>query len=200
MTRFVDQLEDLQESTQTEHRRANSFEQRVFRGTVVILATVAAAFVLWQLVNLLLLLFACALVSLILLTIANAIRRPTRLPFSAALTISVLALVALITGAFAFFGTTLQGEFTELGTRLPAAWAELQLRLRGSMIGEAIVTRAAALAPSGQAIVNAATTALAAIGGAISGLALVLVGGLYLAAQPTHKSPLPRRSMRSRCP
>jgi predicted PurR-regulated permease PerM len=33
--------------------------------------------------------------------------------------------------------------------------------------------------------VNAATTALAAVGGALSGLALVLVGGLYLAAQPT---------------
>ena len=187
MSTFIDQLEEIKGTAQPapHHRSANSLERRVFRATAVVLATTAAAFVLWQLVGLLLLLFACALVSLIFLTIANAVRRRTRLPFGLALALSVLALLTVLAGAFAFFGATLQGEFAELGTRLPAAWADLQVRLRGSTVGEAMLTRAAALAPSGQAIVNAATTALAAIGGALSGLALVLVGGLYLAAQPT---------------
>jgi len=96
----------------------------------------------------------------------------------------VLALLALIGGAFAFFGTTLQGEFAELAARLPAAWADFQARLQTSRIGAAMLERAQGLAPSGQAIVTAATTALGAVGGALSGLAIVLVGGLYLAAQP----------------
>lgn len=163
----------------------DTFERRVFRATVVVLATTAAAYVLWLLIDLLLLLFACALVALILLTITDMIRRHTRLPFGAALSVAVLGLLALIIGSFWFFGATIQAEFAELATRLPQAWADFQARLRTSAIGAAVLDRAEELMPSGQAVVNAATTALAAIGGALSGFALVLVGGLYLAAQPT---------------
>jgi predicted PurR-regulated permease PerM len=163
----------------------DTLERRVFRATVVVLATIAAAYVLWLLVDLLLLLFACALVSLILLTITNSIRRRTRLPFAVALTATVLGLLALIGGAFAFFGATLQGEFAELATRLPAAWADFQARLQSTPVGAAILQRAQGLAPSGQAIVSAVTATLTAVGGAVSGLLIVLIGGLYLAAQPT---------------
>lgn len=162
-----------------------SFERRVFRATVIVLATLAAAYLMWTLVDLLLLLFACALVALILLTITNWIRLRTRLPFPVSLGVTVLLMLLLIGGAFAFFGTTMQAEFTELATRLPAAWANVQARLAESRIGAAILERAQGLAPSGQTIVNVATTALAAVGGALSGLVLVLIGGLYLAAQPT---------------
>lgn len=163
----------------------DTLERRVFRSSIVVLATLAGAYVLWRLVDLLLLLFACALVSLILLTITKALRQRTRLPFGVALTVTVLALLTLIGGAFIFFGSTLQSEFAELAAQLPAAWEALQQRLSASPIGAAILIKAQGLAPSGQAIVNAATTALAAIGGALSGLIIVLVGGLYLAAQPT---------------
>jgi predicted PurR-regulated permease PerM len=163
----------------------DGLERRVFRATAVVLGTVAAAYVVWQLVDLLLLLFACSLVALILLTVANGIRARTRLPFGVALSISVLGLLALIVGAFMFFGTTMRGEFAELAERLPAAWADFQARLRTSSVGASVLDRAQEVVPSGRAIVGAATTALAAVGGALSGLAIVLVGGLYLAAQPT---------------
>ena len=163
----------------------DTFERRVFRGTAIVLATIAGAYVLWLLVDLLLLLFACALVALILLTVTNALRRRTSLPFGVALGLSVLGLLALIGGAFWFFGTTIQGEFAELATRLPAAWTAFQNRLSTSSIGAAILQRAGGLAPSAQTVVGYVTTALAAVGGALSGLAIVLVGGLYLAAQPT---------------
>jgi predicted PurR-regulated permease PerM len=106
------------------------------------------------------------------------------MPFALALGLSVLGLLALIGGAFTFFGTTMQGEFAELATRLPAAWEAVQAQLRGSALGNTILERAQGLAPSGQTIVNLVTTVLGALGGALSGLAIVLVGGLYLAAQP----------------
>ncbi len=163
----------------------DGFERRVFRATLIVLATLVAAYLAWTLVNLLLLLFACALVSLILLTITNWIRVRTRLPFPVALGATVIGLIALLGGAFTFFGTTLQAEFSELATRLPAAWTDVQARMRTSPIGAALLQRAEGLAPSGQTVVNLITGALAAVGGALSGLALVLVGGLYLAAQPT---------------
>jgi predicted PurR-regulated permease PerM len=157
----------------------------VFRATVIVLATLAAAYLLWTLVDLLLLLFACALVALILLTVTNWLRLRTGLPFPVALGLTVLLLLALIGGAFAFFGTTMQTEFAELATRLPAAWANVQARLAESRIGASLLQRAQGLAPSGQTIVNLVTGALTAVGGALSGLVLVLIGGLYLAAQPT---------------
>jgi predicted PurR-regulated permease PerM len=184
MPNFSQQAEQINHEAHASPAPRDSLERRVFRATAVVIATGAAAYVLWVLVDLLLLLFACALVALILLTITNAVRRRTRLPFGLALTLSVLVLLVVLAGAFAFFGATIQGEFAELAQRLPAAWADVQTMLRTSPIGAAVLERAQGLAPSGQALVNAVTTALAAVGGALSGLAIVLVGGLYLAAQP----------------
>ena len=184
MPNFSDQAERIDHETPDSPPPRDSLERRVFRSTVVFLATCVAAYLLWVLVDVLLLLFACSLVALIFLTLTNAVRRHTKLPFGIALGASVIALLALLIGAFVFFGTTIQGEFTTLAQRLPAAWADVQLRLSNSAVGAAMIERAQGLAPSGQALVSAATTALAAVGGALSGLALVLVGGLYLAAQP----------------
>jgi predicted PurR-regulated permease PerM len=185
MSNFAEQSEIITREEAPAPRGRDTLERRVFRSTLVVIATFTAAYLLWVLVDLLLLLFACSLVSLILLTITNKLRQHSRLPFAVALGITVLGLLALLVGAFAFFGATLQAEFSELATRLPAAWADVQARLSNSRIGASILERAQGVAPSGQAIVNTVTTALAAVGGAISGLAIVLIGGLYLAAQPT---------------
>ena len=185
MTNFVEQSELVTESEAPQSPGRDSFERRVFRATAVVILTVAAAYVLWMLVDLLLLLFACTLVSLILLTGTHALRARIRLPFSVALAVTVILFIALIGGAFAFFGATMQAEFGELAQRLPTAWAGLQGRIAALPIGAAILERAQGLVPSSETIVSAARTALAAVGGALSLLLIVLVGGVYLAAQPT---------------
>lgn len=185
MANFSEQSDTIAQAEVPHAPLRDNLERRVFRATVVVVATLAAAYVVWLLVDLLLLLFACTLVSLILLTFTNVVRRRTNLPFGVSLAIVVIGLLAFIGGAVAFFGSTMQSEFSELATRLPAAWADLEQRMRNSAIGSAILERAEGVAPSGQTIVNTATAALAAVGAALSGLVLVLVGGLYLAAQPT---------------
>jgi predicted PurR-regulated permease PerM len=184
VTKFIEQADEINAGDTPLRKARDSFERRVFRATVIVLATVAAAYVLWALVDVLLLLFACALVALILLTITNALRRRIALPFGVALGLTTIGLLALLVGAFTFFGATLQGEFAEIAQRLPVAWAELQARLQSSPAGAALVERAQRFAPSGQVLVAGATRVLTAVGGGISGLAIVLVGGLYLAAQP----------------
>ena len=185
MSNFAEQSDMIAQEEIPWKTPRDNLERRVFRSTIVVLSTLAAAYVVWLLVDLLLLLFACALVSLILLTFTNAIRRRTRLHFGVSLALVVIGLVALIGGAVTFFGATMQTEFAELATRLPAAWEGLQARIQTSSVGAALLERAQGLAPSGQTIMTAATGALAAVGTALSGLVLVLVGGLYLAAQPT---------------
>lgn len=185
MPNFAEQSDMIELGEEVRPAPRDNLERLVFRAAVVVLATLAAAYVLWLLVDLLLLLFACALVSLILLTFTNALRRRTRLPYGISLALVVSGLLALTAAAVAFFGATMQAEFAELAARLPTAWTDLQTKMRTSALGAAILERAQGVAPSGQTLVNAATSALAAVGGALSGLVLVLVGGLYLAAQPT---------------
>ena len=185
MPNFSDQADEINHETVHTPAPRDSLERRVFRATAVFLATCVGAYVLYILMDVLLLLFACSLVALIFLTMTHALRRRTGLPFGVALGISVLGTLALLVGAFWFFGTTLQGEFALLAQQLPSAWAQVQAMVSSSGLGAAILERAQGLAPSGQALVSAATTALTAVGGALSGLALVLIGGLYLAAQPT---------------
>jgi predicted PurR-regulated permease PerM len=185
MPNFSDQADAIQDQSKPQPPPSDNLERRVFRATVVFIATCVAAYVLWVLVDVLLLLFACSLVALIFLTMTHALRRRTGLPFGVALGVSVLGTLALLVGAFFFFGTTMQSEFAELAQRLPAAWASVQAMVRDSRVGALMLERAQGLAPSGQALVSAATTTLTAVGGALSGLVLVLIGGLYLAAQPT---------------
>ena len=109
MSNFSEQADRITHEEGRSLPTNDSFERRVFRATAIVLATLAAAYVLWLLIDVLLLLFACSLVSLILLTLTNALRRRTHLPFAPALVLSVLGLLALIGGAFAFFGTAIQG-------------------------------------------------------------------------------------------
>lgn len=185
MPNFSDQADAIDHQTKLQPVPKDNLERRVFRATVVFLATCVGAYLLWVLVDVLLLLFACSLVALIFLTMTHALRRRTGLPFGVALGLSVLGTLALLVGAFYFFGTTMQGEFALLAQQLPSAWAQVQAQFQNSEIGASILERAQGLAPSGQALVSAATTALTTVGGALSGLVLVLIGGLYLAAQPT---------------
>lgn len=165
-------------------RTEGAFDNRVFKATVIILATAGAAYLLLQLTDLLLLLFACALTALILLTITNLIRRRVPMPFGIALTLTIFALIAIVGGAFWFFGAAMNAQFADLITRLPAAWEAVQARMHQSTIGNTILARAGEFAPSGQRIVGLLTTTLSIAGGIVSGLAIVIVGGIYLAAQP----------------
>lgn len=166
-------------------RTERSFDNRMFRATVIVLATAGAAYLLYRLVDLLLLIFACALTALILVTIANLVRRHyPKLPYGIALTGTVLVIAAVLVSAFWFFGATMTAQFSELGQRLPGAWAAVQARLQQYELGATLLARAADFAPSSANIVSLFTNALSIGGGILSGLAVVIIGGLYLAAQP----------------
>lgn len=161
-----------------------SLNRTVFQATVVVISTLAGAYLIWLLADLFLLFFACALVAMILLTLTNEIRCRVTMPFGVALGVTVIGLLTVLIGAFVFFGATLSAEFNELAQRLPSAWARLQVRLGQSTIGAIILERGQDIAPDSQRVVDIATSAFSTIGGAVSGLLIVLVGGLYLAAQP----------------
>ena len=159
-------------------------DRRVFRNTVIVIATAAGVYAMWRLSELLLLVFACALVALIFFDVARWISNKTRLSFGLSLAVAVLSIIALLVGAFWFFGQSLSSEFTTLAQRLPAAWASFQVKASQTTAGALLIERAASFAPDGQSIVNIATNILTGLGTVVSALAIVIVGGIYLAAQP----------------
>lgn len=161
-----------------------AIDARVLRTALIVFATAASLFVLWRLLDLLLLAFGCALVALILLDFTRWIARRARLGFAIALACAVVLILAGLAGAVWFFGQSLGTEFADLTRRLPGAWAAFETRLGENSIGAAILARARAFAPDGQTIMGTVTTVLASVGAALSGLAVVLVCGIYLAAQP----------------
>ncbi len=159
-------------------------DRRVFRTTVIVIATAGAAYALWKLADLLLLVFACALIALIFFNLARWIVDRTGLNFGLALAVSVIGILTALSGAFWFFGNSLSNEFAELAQRLPQAWEVFRARFAETPIGAEFFRRAGDLVPSGQTIVGFATGLLTSLGTIVSALAIVIVGGIYLAAQP----------------
>ena len=159
-------------------------DRRVFRTTVIIVATLASAYAMWRLSDLLLLVFACALIALIFLNLARWLSGRTGLGIGLSLGAAVIAILAFLTSAFSFFGQSLSAEFTELAQRLPAAWATFQERVSQTTMGRLIIERAADYAPNGQSVLGFVTSLVTGFGAAVSAFAIILVGGIYLAAQP----------------
>lgn len=146
---------------------------------LIAIAIVALVLLAWQLRGLLLLAFGAALVAVILRIVARPLRDRLHLPHLAALLLAVATVLGLVGVAFALFGLEAIAQAETLRTAIPKAWEALLQRLeplglseplRGVSTGESIVARIGNLAVS--------------FGGGLADALLVLVGGIYLAAEP----------------
>ena len=135
----------------------------------------------WHLRALLLLVFGAILVSVILRLVARPINRHLRVHSAIALALAVLLVVAVIGMVFWFFGSEITSQARLLDQTLPDAWQNLQRRLEAAGWGEPF-RRWLEEVRSG-AVANIGRLALAAGNGVVTTI-LVIVGGIYLAAQP----------------
>ena len=157
---------------------------RLFIERVVIaLALVAVALLLWNLRGLFLLVFGSVLVSVILGMVAEPIRRRLGVPPALALLAAVLIVSGVIGTAFWLFGAEVIRQATSLRELIPAAWAALETRLDAWGLGEALREWSDTLAQGGGVVSNLGTIAVS-IGNGLADTVLVIVGGIYLAAQP----------------
>jgi predicted PurR-regulated permease PerM len=156
-----------------------NFPRRLVIGTGIVLVLLLT----WQLVDLLLLVFASVLVAIFFRSLANVIAKYTAIPPSWSLAITVV-LVAVFFGLIStLFGTTIRQNVNTLIEQLPAAWQAIRGR-----IGE-VRWLVDALDRAGQALLTSNMMsriggALGAVMGAFTNIFLVLFAGLYIAAQP----------------
>ncbi|MEE7547481.1 AI-2E family transporter [Xanthomonas sp. Kuri4-1] len=162
-----------------------SLDLRPYVARVVIaLVLLALAVLLWKLSGLLLLIFGAVVVAVLLRAIAAFVARHTRLSDGLALAVVVLGLVAGFGLLMWLFGSQLASQMASLRQTLPAAWEHFQNWLADSPIGPTVheLTQQTQSSVSGLAT-RAGALAMSATGG-IANLFLVLVGGIYFAAQP----------------
>jgi len=155
-----------------------------FRQTLAVMAAIGAAVVAWQLTQLLLLIFASMLVAVMIHDFARAMMRWAKLPFYGALILAVLVPLLGLIVIFGLFGTIMYSQFTDLAQTLPAQIKELTAWLKSSAPGREALAAADTYAPTMDSVMGFAQTALSNVGAALSGVAIVVVAGVYLAAQP----------------
>lgn len=150
---------------------------------VVVTATVLVLLLAWQLVDLLLLIFAAVLVAILFRSLADTIAAPTGLSSGWSLAVAVVLIVALVALTSVLFGATIKDNIDTLMRELPPAW-----RAARDRIGD-VAWLSTALDRAGQALLSGSMVsriggALGAVASGIANLFLVVFAALYIAAQP----------------
>ncbi len=156
----------------------------IFRRTLVVAAAIGFAVILWRLTDLILLLLASALVAFIFYKFTALLQRKLRIPFAPALALAVILPTLFLVFVFATFGSLMTDQFAILFAQLPDALAFVQDWLKNTSMGQEISARAGSFMPDGSRIVAVLQAIVSSLGTVATSLVVVLVAGIYLAAQP----------------
>jgi len=151
---------------------------------MIVMAGIGLAIATWQLQHLLLLLFAGILSAQMFHGLAMLLKQKLRLPFPVALGLAVILPLVSIFAIFGLFGSLMFDQFSLLAKQLPASIRDLQAWLLSSSEGRQINDAINDYAPNVSTLVNIAQTSLANLGSGVSQFVIILVAGIYLAAQP----------------
>lgn len=150
---------------------------------LIALALIALAFALWKLGGLLILVFGAVLVAVVLNLIAMPLSRRLRVPHGIGLLIAVLVVFALLGTAFWMFGSEVVGQATALRKAIPAAFESLEARLEPFGLADPLRQWVTGLG-EGSGVLSRVGGIVMSIGNGLADTLLVIVGGIYLAAQP----------------
>lgn len=134
--------------------------------------------------------FGAALIAVLLRALANPIRKRTPLNAAWSLAVAVIALLGLIGLTAWFVGAQVGAQFDQLSQILPKAWAATQAELGSFPAGQWVLeklqeARAERSVASSLGVVAGRLGRLTRVGvGVVGDLALVIVAGVYFAAQP----------------
>jgi len=166
-------------------RAAVSQDISFFRRAAIVLAMIVVLLAAWRLRELILLFFGSVLVAIFLRRLAVRVRRWTRLPEGAALSVATIGVVLLLALFGFFFGWRIQGQIAEAADLIPKGLRLFMDWARSTPIGGRILGAA-----QGFHIGSAVPTLLHLPIFALRGMKLfgeavaALVAGIYLAAQP----------------
>ncbi len=157
-------------------------EKQFVRRVLIAICIAALAAAAWMLAVIVLLIFASVLSAVLLRTISDPLARMTRIPQGAALAITVVVLFGLAALVGFFFGPLLFGELGALIAGLPAAFTKLSQTFNLGSITDLFKSGDAASSVS--SLAARLFTWSTGLVGALASLLLVVMGAIYLAADP----------------
>ncbi len=162
-------------------------DQTFARRFAIVVATVIGLWLTWYLSGLLLLVFASLLVAIIFRTLADGLTRWTPLTWRQKpwiITAAVVLILAVLIGAAWLFGHQVRTQVEQLVERLPRAWSAFEERFGAIIAGERWTDWLERAMPSSSGMLQAMGRTAMTFASSLASLALVFVGGIYLAAQP----------------
>ena len=170
----------IQSTTEQPRRDGPGFTGKIF--IIVVVAAVILA--IWKIAPVFMLGFGGIVVAVALDNIATPLARRSRLPHTAALGLAVIGLTLVLIVFLALFGARASEQFTSLVERLPQAWTDAEEWLESWDVGRWLLAVSGdAIRGGGAALFNALPIAGGVLGGIANAL-LMLVIGIYLAADP----------------
>ncbi|MCV0387860.1 MAG: AI-2E family transporter [Nitrobacter sp.] len=153
-----------------------------FRRVLVVVATVAATYLVWKIAALFFLFFATVLIAVLLAGLAGLVATFTSMSRSCALAASSVTVAAVVVAILGLFGTQLAGQISDVFARLPGAieagGEQLGIHNAFEQIKQAISAEG-----GGQLLSRVASLGYTAMGVATD-LVLIIVMAVYLAADP----------------
>ena len=164
-----------------------SFSLKVLIAASITVAILILAFFLWYSVQVLLLIFAGVLMSIILRGIGESVSQRTGMPLKVATVLSLLAIVAALGALLWFTWGRLSDEASQFIERFPQALEQLRQRVAATKIGGVLLSQApqinAAMSGRGD-LLGSVTGVVSGTLGAIVSIMVIIFTGLYLALSP----------------
>lgn len=164
--------------------RSSSSAAAVARSTLIVLAIVACGWLAVELNRFFLLVFAAVVLSAVFAAITSRICHWTGIARPYGLTLAILAFLGVFVGAFTLFGTQLAGEFDTIRQTVPAAVEGLQNFLGRYGMGSAVSELTKVGSEDLSRLFSQAGGFALAAGNGIADFVLVLVGAIFMAANP----------------
>ncbi|MDB5445993.1 MAG: hypothetical protein JWQ97_1310 [Phenylobacterium sp.] len=161
---------------------------RYVQKLLIAVAVGALALIFYRWHHVFLLAFGASLVAVVLRALADPIRRRTPLEAGPSLGVAVIGLIVVIGALGWFVGAQVASQLNQLEATLPGAWAAAQKQIENYDGGRWLVARLheaaggpmSGLGPLAGHIGHATSVGMQAVGE----LVVVLVAGVYFAAQP----------------
>ncbi|WP_078759360.1 AI-2E family transporter [Novilysobacter spongiicola] len=166
----------------TDTARADA-DGRFVRRCLIAAAVVIAVLAAYQLLDVILLVFAAVLISVIFRAVAAPLARLGLSP-RLSLTLAVLGMFVLVLAGVWFFGSRIAVQAQVLAELLPEAWGSLQARLLVLPMGEQILNSITDVVPDRKAIVSGAGRFIGSVGSAALEIIVVVAAGIFIAAKP----------------
>lgn len=154
--------------------------------TLVVVAIVVLALLLWRIVNALLLAFVGVLLAMVFRGLAGLISRHTPLPIEWAMIIVAVVLIASVALFIWFAGPPINEQLGQLINTLPNSLTEVEEILSRYVVGRYLLDyiKAAPAAPGGPALVSGVTGIASTLYEVLADLILVIVSAVYFSVNP----------------